>query len=133
MISTDSWSVSPKGELGRGKPHPRFYGTYPRVFKKYVVEEKLFPLEEAVRKMTSFPAQRLGLRDRGMIREGFWADIVVFDLKKIVDRATYDNPHQYPEGIAYVLVNGEVVVEMGAHNNILPGKVLVRQEGREMS
>jgi len=113
MISTDSWSVSPKGELGRGKPHPRFYGTYPRVFKKYVVEEKLFSLEEAVRKMTSFPAQRLGLRDRGMVREGFWADIVVFDLKKMVDRATYDNPHQYPEGIAYVLVNGEVVVERG--------------------
>jgi N-acyl-D-amino-acid deacylase len=128
MISTDSWSVSPKGELGRGKPHPRFYGTYPRVFKKYVVEEKLFPLEEAVRKMTSFPAQRLGLRDRGMVREGFWADIVVFDLKKMVDRATYDNPHQYPEGIVYVLVNGEVVVERGVHNNILPGKVLVRHE-----
>lgn len=127
MFSTDSWSVSPKGLLGAGKPHPRFYGTYPRIFRKYVKEEKLLTLEDAVRKMTSFPAQKLGLKDRGMIKKDFWADIVIFDIKKINDKATYDNPHQYPEGISYVLVNGEIVVENRVHKHILPGRVLYKR------
>ncbi|MBC7090670.1 MAG: amidohydrolase family protein, partial [Nitrososphaeria archaeon] len=126
MFSTDSWSVSPKGELGRGKPHPRFYGTYPRVLKKYVREEKILTLEDAIRKMSSFPAQKLGLKDRGMVREGFWADIVVFDIRRVADRATYDNPHQYPDGIEYVIVNGKVVVEKCVHKLTLPGNVLFR-------
>jgi len=127
MFSTDSWPVSPKGLLSFGKPHPRFYGTYPRVFRKYVREEKILTLEDAVRKMTSFPAQKLGLKDRGLVKEGFWADIVVFDINMINDRATYDNPHQYPEGISYVIVNGKVVVEDGVHTQTLAGKVLSRK------
>lgn len=127
MISTDSWPVRKEGLLAFGKPHPRFYGTHPRIFRKYVREEKKLSLEDAVRKMTSFPAQKLGLKDRGMIKEGFWADIVVFDINKIYDKATYDNPHQYPEGISYVIVNGEIVVENGDLKQILAGKVLSKK------
>jgi len=124
MVATDAWAVAPYGVLGAGKPHPRFYGTYPRVLGRYVREKKVLTLEEAVRKMTSFPAQKLGLRDRGLILEGMWADIVVFDPAKIIDKATYQNPHQYPEGIEYVIVNGKVVIEKGEHTGVLPGKTL---------
>ena len=124
MIGTDAWSVAPYGVLGGGKPHPRFYGTYPRVLGKYVREEKVLTLEEAVRKGTSFPAQRLQLEDRGMIREGFWADLVIFNPARILDKATFTDPHNYPEGIEYVLVNGEVVLEKESHNGKLAGKIL---------
>ncbi|MEM3826772.1 MAG: D-aminoacylase [Nitrososphaeria archaeon] len=127
MVSTDSWPVSQKGLLAFGKPHPRFYGTYPRIFRRYVREEKILTLEDAVRKMTSFPAQKLGLKDRGLIKENYWADIVVFDIKRINDKATFDNPHQYPEGISYVIVNGRVVAENGIHTHILAGKVLSKK------
>lgn len=85
---------------------------------------RILTVEEAVRKMTSFPAQRLGLWDRGLIRPGYWADIVVFDLERITDKATYLEPYQYPEGIEYVIVNGEVVVDRGRHTGRLPGRVL---------
>ncbi len=124
MVATDAWAVAPYGVLGAGKPHPRFYGTYPRVLGRYVREKKVLTLEEAVRKMTSFPAQKLGLKDRGLILEGMWADIVIFDPAKIIDKATYQNPHQYPEGIEYVIVNGKIVVENGEHTGVLPGKTL---------
>ncbi|MEM2935750.1 MAG: D-aminoacylase [Candidatus Bathyarchaeia archaeon] len=124
MVGSDSWAVAPYDILGAGKPHPRFYGTFPRILGKYVREEKVLTLEEAVRKMTSFPAQRFGLRDRGLVREGFWADLVVFDPETIRDRATYQDPHQYPEGIEYVMVNGKIVVEKGEHTGVLAGKVL---------
>jgi N-acyl-D-aspartate/D-glutamate deacylase len=83
-------------------------------------------LEEAIKKMTSIPATKLRLQDRGLIKEGFWADIVIFDLNKIADRATYQTPHQYPEGIEYVIVNGEIVVEEGKLTGVRPGKVLKR-------
>jgi N-acyl-D-aspartate/D-glutamate deacylase len=89
-----------------------------------VREKPLFSIEEAVRKVTSFPASILGLRDRGQIREDFWADLVVFDPETISDKSTYDDPEQYPEGISYVIVNGEVVVEKGKATSNLPGKVL---------
>ncbi len=124
MVGTDSWAVAPYGVLSEGKPHPRFYGTYPRILGKYVREDRVITLEDAVRKMTSFPAQKLKLKDRGLIREGSWADIVVFDPIRVKDRATYEDPHQYPEGIKYVLVNGEVVIDKGEHTGVLARKIL---------
>jgi N-acyl-D-amino-acid deacylase len=123
MIGTDGWSVP----FGYGKPHPRFYGTYPRILGKYVREEKILTLEQAIRKMTSFPAQTLGLLDRGLIREGMWADLVVFDSNTIIDKATYHDPHQYPDGIHYVIVNGEIVVKNKKHTLVKSGKILRRK------
>ncbi|MBE9469904.1 MAG: D-aminoacylase [Chloroflexi bacterium] len=122
-IASDSWGTAP---AAGGKPHPRAYGTFPRVLGKYVREEKVLTLEEAIRKMTSLPGGKLGLESRGIIREGFWADIVVFDPDKIKDKATYADPHQYAEGIGYVIVNGQVVVENGRLTGMRPGKVLSR-------
>jgi len=124
MIASDGISLSPKGILGKHKPHPRSYGTFPRVIAKYVREEELFSLEQAIRKMTSSPAQKLGLRDRGMLTEGFWADLVVFEPSVIKDTATYEEPSQFPLGIKYVIVNGVVVVSEGRHTDATPGKVL---------
>lgn len=113
-------------DIGRGIPHPAAYGTYPKILGKYVREEKLLPLEEAVRKMTSFPANRLKLKERGLIREGFFADLVIIDEERIIDRATYEKPRQFPEGIEYVIVNGQILVEKGSVHDIKPGKVLRR-------
>ena len=135
MIVSDGSALAPYGPLGEGKPNPRSYGTFPLVIRKYVRGEtrkeeptevgvKLLSLQEAVRKITSFPAQKLGLKDRGMLREDMWADIVIFDPQTIEDQATYVNPHQYPKGIPYVLVNGQIVIENGEHTGILPGKIL---------
>lgn len=122
-IISDSWATAPRAG---GKPHPRAYGTFPRVLGKYVREERVLTLQDAIRKMTSLPAGKLGLQDRGIIKQGSWADIVVFDPDRIKDKATYDNPHQYPEGIDYVIVNGQVVVENGKLTGARPGKVLKR-------
>jgi len=124
MIGTDGSAVAPYGVLGKGKPHPRTYGTFPRVLGKYVREEKILTLENTVRKMTSLPAQKLGLRDRGLIREGMCADIVIFDPKRVVDKASYVNPHRYSVGIEYVLVNGKVTIDKGEHTGVLTGKAL---------
>ena len=126
MIGTDAWGVNPAGVLGHGKPHPRYYGTYPRILGKYVREEGVLTLEDAVRRMTSFPAQRLGLADRGLLKAGMWADIVVFDAGRVIDKATYQEPHQFPEGIIHVLVNGRLVVKDQQQTAALPGKVLRR-------
>lgn len=115
-------------DIGAGRPHPAAYGTYPRILGKYVREERLLPLEEAVRKMTSFPANRLNLKGRGLIREGFFADLVIFDGARIIDRATYENPRQFPEGIEYVIVNGKILFEKGDLHPIKAGKVLRRGE-----
>ncbi len=123
MVGSDGSAVSPEGVLGRGKPHPRFYGTFPRVIGHYV-REGVLNLQEAVRKMTSAPAQRLGLRDRGLIREGFKADITVFDEENVNDEATFVNPHRYAAGIPYVLVNGVPVIDQGEHTGELPGRAL---------
>jgi N-acyl-D-amino-acid deacylase len=123
-VGTDASVRAPYGVLGKGKPHPRSYGTFPRVLGKYVREEGLLTFEEAVRKMAWLPAQKLKLKDRGLIREGMWADVAVFNPNTVVDRATFTEPHQYPEGIDYVLVNGKVVIDHGKHSEILPGKVL---------
>ncbi len=120
MIGTDGL------DTGEGNPHPRTYGTFPRVLRFYVREKKVITLEDAIRKMTSLPAQKLGLKDRGLLREGFWADIVIFDPKTIRDKATYDNPRATPEGIEYVIVNGVVSVEKGELTGEKGGKVLRR-------
>ncbi len=107
--------------------HPRSYGTYPKFLGYYVRERRLMRMEEAIRKITSLPAQFLGLQDRGLIREGFWADIVIFDPEEIDNLATYDNPCIYPKGIEYVIVNGKIVVEKGRHTGELPGRVLTHK------
>jgi len=124
MMGSDGSSVALSGFLGQGKRHPRTYGTYPRLFDRYVREKKVVTLEDAVRKCTSFPAQKLGLRDRGLISRGMWADITIFDPKKIKNIATYTDPHRYPKGILYVLVNGQLTLDESRHTGALAGKVL---------
>ena len=123
-ICSDGTALKPEGILGRGKPHPRYYGTFPRLIGKYVREEKVVTLEDMIRKMTSLAAQRLGLRDRGLIKKGMFADICVFDYDKITDHATFENPHQYSEGIVYLFVNGGLVIKDGEHTGAKPGRVL---------
>ncbi len=110
--------------FGRANPHPRSYGTFVRVLGRYVRELKILSLEEAVRKMSAFPAQRLGFADRGLLREGMKADVVVFDAGTVRDRATFEQPHQYAEGVTHVVVNGEVVFEGGRMTAARPGRIL---------
>ncbi len=124
IIGSDGSALAPYGILSKGHPHPRNYGTFPRILSRYVKELKVVSLEQAIRKMTSFPAQRLGLLDRGMIKRGMSADIVIFDLEKVKDMATYDCPKNYPEGIVYVIVNGSVTIENGEHTGSRTGQVL---------
>lgn len=111
-------------EFGQGNPHPRSYGTNIRVLANYVREKKLFSLEEAIRKMTALPARRFQLKDRGLLIPGFAADILIFDPEKVQDKAVYSAPHAYSEGLDYVIVNGEVVIEKGQHNGKRTGQVL---------
>jgi N-acyl-D-amino-acid deacylase len=113
-------------EFGKGVPHPRGYGNNARVLARYVREQGLLRLEDAVRKMTSLPAATFRLKDRGLIREGAWADLVVFDPEKVQDRATFTEPHQYATGFRAVLVNGTVVVENDVHTGGRPGRALRR-------
>jgi N-acyl-D-amino-acid deacylase len=120
MVASDAGVI----EMGRGVPHPRGYGNNARVLGKYVREKKLLGLENAIRKMTSLPAQTFGFWDRGLIREGFAADLVIFDAQEVVDRATFANPHQYAAGIRYVLVNGEIAASEGMHSGARAGKIL---------
>ncbi|MGI5819919.1 MAG: N-acyl-D-amino-acid deacylase family protein [Armatimonadota bacterium] len=115
-VATDGLAFAPSGPAHLGNPHPRSYGTYPRLFGRYVREEGLMPLEEAVRKCTSWPAERMGLSDRGRIARGLRADLVVFDHRLIIDRATWDRPHQFPRGIEFVIVGGHIAVERGRQN-----------------
>jgi len=127
-VGTDGSAVAPYGLLHRGKPHPRHYGTFPRVLGKYVREEKIVPMPEMMRKMTSIPAQKFGLTKRGTLKSGYFADIVIFDPDKVIDKATWTDPHQYPEGIEYVLVNGRVVIKEAEHTGDLPGQVLRKEK-----
>jgi N-acyl-D-amino-acid deacylase len=134
MICSDGQVLAPYGVLNDPPPYsPCSYGEFPGVLERYVRDQPVLTLQEAIRKMTSFPAQRLGLTDRGVLRPGAWADVVVFDLERLHDRATnlyphtypFENfPHQYPDGIDYVLVNGELVIAQGEHTGVLPGQVL---------
>ena len=123
MVGSDGRAVSPHGVLGGGKPHPRYYGTFPRVIGHYV-REGVLSLQEAVRKMTSAPALRLGIKDRGLLREGYKADVTVFDPAEVKDEATFMDPHRFASGIPYVIVNGTVVVDEGEHTGELPGVAL---------
>ena len=126
MVGTDGAGIAPEGVLSHGKPHPRHYGTYPRILGRYVREKGVLSLEDAIHKMTGFPAKRLGLTDRGTLTVGSWADIVIFNPETILDNATYLDPHQFPTGIPYVIVNGTVVVRDGIQGEDLPGQVLRR-------
>lgn len=126
MVGSDASGVAPHGPMARAKPHPRAYGTFPRALGYFARGKELMPLETAVWKMTGFPAQRLGLTDRGRLVAGTAADIVVFDPATVADRATYADPHQFPEGIDVVVVNGQIVVEEGTNTGAKPGKVLRR-------
>jgi N-acyl-D-amino-acid deacylase len=123
-IDNDSAGTSPEGILGREHPHPRAYGTFPRILRKYVREEKLLTLEDAIRKFSTLPAQRMRLTDRGVLKAGMWADLVVFDPATVRDLATFDNPNQLSEGMEYVLVNGVPVIDQGKMTGAKPGKVL---------
>src|SRR6266852_4757899 len=123
-VDNDSSGTSPEGILGQEHPHPRAYGTFPRVLRKYVREDKALTLEDAIRKFSALPAQRLRLTDRGLIKAGMWADVVIFDPATVRDVATFENPNQLSEGMEYVLVNVVPVVDQGKMTGKLPGKVL---------
>ena len=127
-IDTDAEGISPEGILGQDHPHPRAYGTFPRILRKYVREEHKLTLEDAIRKFSALPAQRMRFTDRGVLKAGMWADVVVFDPNTIRDVATYEKPNQLSKGMDYVLVNGVPVIDNGKMTGALPGKVL-RGEG----
>jgi len=124
MLCSDGSSLAPYGPLDQGVPHPRNYGAFPRFLGVYVREKKLLSLPMAIKKMTSLPAAKMRLKDRGSIRKGNFADLVIFDSETISDKATYTEPKQYPKGIDYVIVNGRIVIDHGKHTGELPGKVL---------
>jgi dihydroorotase/N-acyl-D-amino-acid deacylase len=123
-VDNDSSGTSPEGILGEEHPHPRAYGTFPRILRKYVREEEKLTLEEAIRKFSALPAQRMRLTDRGVLKLGMWADVVVFDPETVRDVATFDDPNRLSEGMEYVLINGVPVIENGKMTGVLPGKVL---------
>ena len=127
-IDNDSQGTSPEGLLGQEHPHPRAYGTFPRILRKYVREEHELTLPDAIRKFSALPAQRMRLTDRGVLKKGMWADVVVFDPAIITDKSTYEDPNQFSVGMDDVLVNGVPVIVGGKMTGALPGKVL-RGEG----
>ncbi len=126
-IGSDGTAVKTEGPLAAGHPHPRYYGTFPRVLGRYVREEKLLSLEEAVRKMTSANAAKIHQYERGLLRPGQWADVTIFNPETVKDNATFEQPHQYASGIEYVIVNGKIVLERGTHTGARPGVILYGQ------
>lgn len=123
-IGSDGSALATEGVLRRGNPHPRSFGTFPRILGVYARERSLLRLEDAVRKMTSLNAAKLGILDRGLLRPGQYADLTLFDPERVIDKSTYTSPFQYSEGIAYVIVNGEVVLDLGKHTGARPGRAL---------
>lgn len=123
-IGSDGRAVPTDGPLAAGHPHPRYFGTFPRVLGRYVRETPVVSLEEAVRKMTSANAAKIGVTDRGLLRPGQWADVTVFDAARIIDRATFEEPHRYAEGVRYVIVNGRVVLDEGRHTEARAGRIV---------
>ena len=124
MIGSDSGCRSIEGRLSRGALHPRAFGTFPRVISEFVKKRKILTLEDAINKMTKMPAQRFGLKKRGEIKEGYYADLVVFDLNEICDTSTFEEPLHYPKGIKYVFINGDMVIKDGKHTGSHPGMVI---------
>jgi dihydroorotase/N-acyl-D-amino-acid deacylase len=129
-ICNDSQGTSPEGLLGKEHPHPRAYGTFPHILRKYVREEKKLTLEDAIRKFAALPAERMRIADRGVLKAGMWADLVVFDPETVRDLATFEAPNQLSEGMRFVLVNGVGVIEDGKMTGKLPGRVVVGQGAR---
>jgi N-acyl-D-aspartate/D-glutamate deacylase len=123
-IGSDGSAVNPDGPTGRSHPHPRYYGTFPRVLGRYVRELKTITLPEAVKKMTSMNADKIGIKDRGRLKESVFADVTIFDPDRVSDRATFENPHQFPVGIEYVIVNGQLTIDKGQHTGALAGQVI---------
>jgi N-acyl-D-amino-acid deacylase len=123
-FDSDATSMAPEPPFTNSSTHPRAYGNFARLLGKYVREEQVIPLEEAIRKLTSFPAANLGISDRGLLRDGYLADVVIFDPDEIGDRATYEEPHQYSVGMVHVFVNGAQVLEDGEHTGATPGRVV---------
>ena len=123
-FGSDAASMAPEGVFLEASTHPRAYGNFARLLGKYVREEKLLPLQEAIRKLTGLPATNLGLDRRGLLRKGYFADVVVFDPKAIADHATFERPHQYAVGVQHVFVNGEQVLKDGDHTGAKPGRAL---------
>jgi N-acyl-D-amino-acid deacylase len=130
-VGSDGGALKTEGPLSAGHPHPRYYGTFPRVLGRYVREEKLLSLEEAVRKMTSANAAKVRVYDRGLLRPGQWADVTIFNPETIIDNATFEKPHQYASGVEYVIVNGQTVLEKGKHTGARPGVILYGQGRRQ--
>ncbi len=124
MIASDAGSHAPYPPMNRTIAHPRAYGTFPRAIAKFVREKKICSLEDMIKKMTSMPADKLNFKDKGRIEKGKSADVVIFDYDTIQDKAIYTDPHQYPEGIQFVIVNGEVVIKNGEHTGAMPGKII---------
>lgn len=127
MVCSDASAYAPYGVLGEGKQHPRAYGSNVRVLGKYVREESVLELPEAIHKMSGLCAETFGIPQRGFIRKGYYADVVVFDPETVIDKATYTDPHRYPEGIDYVFVNGKLAVEKGEHTSLLNGRMLKKR------
>jgi len=127
-IGSDGTAVATEGPLRAGHPHPRYYGTFPRVLGRYVRAEHVLTLEDAIRKMTSANAAKIGIFDRGILRPGMMADVTVFDAARIIDNATFEKPHQYATGVEYVVVNGQIVLDRGRHTGARPGTILKRQD-----
>jgi len=125
-VGSDGNALAVTGITGQGKPHPRYYGTHAHVLGPYVRDLRLLTLETAVAKMTGVAARALGLRDRGVLYPGAWADVVIFDPARIADRSTYEEPHCYATGVSTVLVNGEVTIDGGDHTGALSGRVIRR-------
>jgi N-acyl-D-amino-acid deacylase len=123
-VGSDGRAESNDGPLAAGHPHPRYYGTFPRVLGRYVRDERVLTLEEAIRKMTSANAAKVRAFDRGLLRPGLWADVTIFDAERIVDRATFEDPHQYATGVEFVIVNGVVVLDRGVHTHERPGRIV---------
>jgi N-acyl-D-amino-acid deacylase len=126
-VGSDGPCVAPYGVTGQGKPHPRLYGTFPRLIGRYARDLGLLTLPQAIAKMTGVAAQALGMTDRGVLREGHAADVTVFDPAAIIERSTFEDPHQYPDGVETVIVNGAVVIDQGEHSGALPGRLLRRR------
>lgn len=123
-IGSDGAAVNPEGPTGVPHHHPRYYGTFPRILGRYVREEKVLELPEAIHKMTALNADKLGIRDRGRLKEGNWADITLFNARMVIDQATFEKPKQYPIGIPYVIVNGKIVLDRGRHTGNLAGRIV---------